>query len=215
MDRHLASAITAKLAHDQRSGLHHPLDQRGAHRRTTGISKITKLATLSPHEHPQIEKGTGNQKAIYCTSKLCECRSFRVGGGGSCHIGWLRSPESLRPTSPLVRHTWRSRVGTGQDAPFIELAASWSGGISALTVVLARDRDGAISQALQVLTLTCPPRDHVAAVDKARRDIQPRRLGGNALPDESVSNVNCTLRRHGVLQYESNPDSRPSRAGGR
>jgi len=76
-------------------------------------------------------------------------RAFRVGEGVvAISVGYAaRNP--LRPTSSLVRHTWRSRVGTGQDAPFIEFAASWSGGISALTVVLARDRDGAISQALR------------------------------------------------------------------
>ena len=57
MDRHLAGAVTAKLADDQRPGLHHPLDQRAAHRRTTGIPKITKLATLSPpHDTPNRQR---------------------------------------------------------------------------------------------------------------------------------------------------------------
>ena len=53
MDRDLARAITAKLADDQRPGLHHPLDQSAAHRRTASIPKIAKLANLPPHDIPE------------------------------------------------------------------------------------------------------------------------------------------------------------------
>jgi hypothetical protein len=52
VERHLAGPITAKFAGNQRPGFHHPLNQRGAHRRATGIPKIAKLPTLMPHVAP-------------------------------------------------------------------------------------------------------------------------------------------------------------------
>lgn len=52
MDRYLAGAIAAELADHQRPGLHDPLDQHAAHRRTTGIAEMPEFATLLLHNAP-------------------------------------------------------------------------------------------------------------------------------------------------------------------
>jgi hypothetical protein len=71
MNRYLACAITAKLADDQRPGFHHPLDQDAAHRRTTGIPKMTKLSTLSSHDAPQQESCNESGNFLLHKQNMC------------------------------------------------------------------------------------------------------------------------------------------------
>ena len=115
MDRHLAGAVTAKLADDQRPGLHHPLDQRCAHRRTTGVPKITKLSTLSSHEHPESRKTHGIRE-LNITQTNC-VHAVAAWGGPNPSVFYDVASRSAVPT--LMTENVSKRVG---DVPlFVEI----------------------------------------------------------------------------------------------